>query len=236
MKFFLFLILLGAFVLDIVLSSTGGGVIGLSLTNMSILTVTLLLVVSEVLSGRLRSRNMTGVGMAIIVITAVLLSLFYAKVVDIYRGSLIDNFRSAKSYVIVPAILYILSFLLVDTREQGRRYLLLMVTVLGMLNILAIIASHFGVEIFRVYETYAAEDQGQERMAGFTGNPNKTAYLTCILVACQYYFYRFHKARLVRQYDGISPDNRSNSNYPVGLAGRHSGAAGDVYRAGVQDA
>ena len=46
--------------------------------------------------------------------------------------------------------------------------------------------------------TIMSEVESAKRLTGFTGNPNKTAYLICVLAIFQYYFYKFHKSRLVR--------------------------------------
>lgn len=188
--------LLGAFVLKTLHASSIGELTGLTVTNVAIYLVGLVLIVTEVLGGNLSRKKFPGVGFAIIISVAVILSLIYAQFVGVYRGEMLDNVRNAKSFVFDSALLYGLAFLLIDTREQGQRYLLFLVVVLGMLNFASAIGAQYGIELYSVSETMQNADT--LRLSGFTGNPNKTAYLICILVAFQYYFYKFHKARLVR--------------------------------------
>ena len=85
---------------------------------------------------------------------AVAASIFYAQYQGSYGGTLLDNLRSAKALVFEPALLYGLAFLLIDTREQGERYLLLLVMVLGVLNCAAAIVTEFGLELFYVAKHY----------------------------------------------------------------------------------
>lgn len=160
--------------------------------------VGLTLIVTEVMGGRLSRKKFTGVGFAIVIAIAVFLSLLYAQYYGVYDGTFLDNFRKAKSFVFEPVLLYGLAFLLIDTREQGERYLLYFVIALGMLNFVSAVAVQYGFEVYRAYGIYDSEDEGKKRLAGFTGNPNKTAYLTCILIAFQYYFYKFHKSKIIK--------------------------------------
>ena len=198
MKIVLFIMLLGVFILGTISPAEGGAITGLSLRNVTLYTAGLLLIMTEVLGGRLSRKTFTGLGFAIVILVAITASIFYAQYQGIYGGTLLDNFRSAKSLVFEPALLYGLAFLLIDTREQGERYLLLLIIVLGVLNCAAAIGAEFGVELFQVDKHYNVEVESAKRLTGFTGNPNKTAYLICVLAIFQYYFYKFHKSQLVR--------------------------------------
>ncbi len=198
MKAILFLALMGAFIVDTLFSIRIGVLVGLTLTNVVVVVVGFTLFLSEIPRGRISGKNLVGIKYAIIIVFATLLSLIYAKFNGIYEGATLDNFRQAKAFVFMPAVLYALPFLLIDSREQGERYLLLLVVVFGLLNIASIVGAQFGIEINRAVDAYVREEEGRRRLIGITGNPNKTAYLTCILIAFQYYFYRFHKARYIR--------------------------------------
>ena len=198
MKVILFFALMSAFIVDTLFSIRIGVIAGLTLTNVVIVVVGFVLFVSEVPRGRISGKNLFGIKYAIIITFATLLSLIYAKFNGVYEGVTLDNFRQAKAFVFMPAILYSLPFLIIDTREQGERYLLLLVVVFGLLNIASIVAAQFGIEINTAVDAYVREEESRKRFIGITGNPNKTAYLTCILIAFQYYFYRFHKARYIR--------------------------------------
>jgi len=190
--------LLGAFVIDTLFPVRLTSFIGLTVTNVALFLGALVLVVTDVASGTLARKNMIGVMPAAIILLAVVLGLMYARLTGIVDEPLIDHIRSAKSFVMEPVLLYGMAFLLVTTREQGERYLLLLVVVLGALNLVSVVAAQFGLEIYRVADSYVTEDAEARRLAGFTGNPNKTAYLTCILVAFQYYFYKFHRSPVVK--------------------------------------
>lgn len=198
MKAILFLVLMGAFIVDTLFSIRIGVLVGLTLTNVVVAVVGFILFLSEIPRGRISGKNLVGIKYAIIIVFATLLSLIYAKFNGVYEGTALDNFRQAKAFVFMPAVLYALPFLLIDSREQGERYLLLLVVVFGLLNIATIVGAQFGIEINRAVDAYVREDESRRRLIGITGNPNKTAYLTCILIAFQYYFYRFHKAYYVR--------------------------------------
>ena len=106
---------------------------------------------------------MFGIKYAIIIIFATLLSLIYAKFNGVYEGVTLDNFRQAKAFVFMPAVLYCLPFLIIDTREQGERYLLLLVVVFGLLNIASIVAAQFGIEINTAVDAYVREEESRKR-------------------------------------------------------------------------
>jgi O-antigen ligase len=198
MKVILFIALISAFIFDTLFVVRSSVFAGLNLTNVAILAVGGVLFLSEVLRGRVTGKNLFGIKFAIIISFATLFSLIYAQINGVFEGTALNNFRHAKSFVFVPAILYCLPFLIIDTREQGERYLLLLVVVFGLLNIASIIGAQFGIEINHAIDAHVREDESRQRFIGITGNPNKTAYLTCILIAFQYYFYRYHKARYIR--------------------------------------
>lgn len=198
MKFILFIILLGAFILHILHLTIDTGIVGLTITNISFYLVGLTLIITEILGGNLSGKKLTGVNLAVIISVATIFSLIYAQIGGAYSGTFLDNLRLAKAFVFEPALLYGLAFLLVDTRDQGERYLLYLVIVMGMLNVAAVIGAKLGLQIYQAAEARNVEVEGSERLVGFIGNPNKTAYLTCILIAFQYYFYRFHKSYLIR--------------------------------------
>lgn len=198
MKFALFLTLLAAFVVDTLFPGRFAGFAGLTVTNAALFIGALILVVTEVANGTLSRKNMIGVVPAVTILAAVILGLVYARLIGIVQEPLIDHLRSAKSFVAEPVLLYGMAFLLVSTRAQGERYLMSLVVVLGALNLVSVVAAQFGLEIYRVADVYVADDDGSRRLSGFTGNPNKTAYLTCVLVTFQYYFYKFHRSWIVK--------------------------------------
>jgi len=197
-KFIIYLLLLATFVIVTLIPGKLQGFSGLNITNAVLYVAALSLLANEMIGGAHFRRKTIGVAPAIMIAIAVLLSMLYAQFLGVYGGTLIDNLRSAKSFVLVPVLFFVLAYLLVDTREQGERFLMLLVVVLGLLNLASAIGAQFGIELYRSGGEQEDLEEGMTRLAGFTGNPNKTAYLTCILIAFQYYFYRFHGSTAIK--------------------------------------
>jgi O-antigen ligase len=196
-KLLIFIILLGAFTLSALFPGRFVVFMGLTITNLALYVAGLALILMEVAQRNHTWRRCIGLGPAVIIFAAVALSAVYAKLYGVNTASLLDNVRSAKSFVFEPVMLFLMAFLLVDSRENGERYLLYLVVVLGILNLTTVLASLLGMELHAV-DPYDLEADSTSRFSGFTGNPNKTAYLSCLLVAFQYYFYRMHKANAVK--------------------------------------
>ena len=62
MKIVLFIMLMGVFILATISPAEGGAITGLSLRNVTLYTAGLLLIIAEVLGGRLSRKTYTGVG------------------------------------------------------------------------------------------------------------------------------------------------------------------------------
>ena len=196
MKIILYMMLLLAFILDKLIFYRVGGVAGLTITNITMYTTGIVLIVSEVASGRAKQKPMPGVSFALAALIGASLSILYAKYYGTVPVSMVENARGVKELVFEPVLLYVFAFMLVDYREQGTRYLLLLVIVIGVLNFVAVAGAQMGIQIFEGKGYF--EGEGEERFAGFVGNPNKTAYLICVLLPFQYYLFKLIKARTTK--------------------------------------
>jgi len=195
MKLFLYLLVIIAFVQGVILPSTVSIMTGLSIENVITYLVVLGIMVTGGAERKLSPRTVPNFWLLVLMVVCTVASAFFFFY-HIYPGLpvtpsgktalLLDVLRKAKGLVLQPVLLFMIPFFLADTVKRAEKFLFIYVVVVGMLNVLSVVAEMAHIQLFHVYEFY--EDLG--RFAGITGNPNKTAYLVCFLIPFQYYLFK----------------------------------------------
>lgn len=193
MKSVLYILVIIAFVQGVILPPTVSIMIGLTIENAIIYLVVLGIMVTEGIGGNLSPRRVPNFWLLVLMLVGAIASVFFfyyyvspglPELPSGKTASLLDILRKTKGLVLQPILLFMIPFFLADTVKRAENFLFIYVTVVGVINVLSVIAEILGIQLFHVYEFY--EDLG--RFAGITGNPNKTAYLVCFLIPFQYYF------------------------------------------------
>ena len=196
MKTILFVLLLFAFIQEVVYPIQLSGLVGLTVQNIVVYSSVLVLLITEVATGRIFGRKIFGLfGLSLILIGVTINFAYHRMLGEVAMAiPLLEHARYAKSMAFDPVVLYILPFLLIDYKAQGRRYLIILTSVIGLLNVISLLSNFLGFQLFDMHEHYLDRD----RLAGITGNPNKTAYMLCMLMPIQYYFFKTPELGLAR--------------------------------------
>lgn len=190
----IFFLLMAAFVQDLVYPIGNTGLVGLTIQNIVLYCAAAILVAVSASTGRLRSIRIPGVMFLLMIALFVSVSVVYVSYAGAIPVSLLENARIAKTLIFEPILLYLISFLLVRNPRQGLKYLAIFVAIIGLINILTLMTSVFGLNPLNVGAHYL--DKG--RFAGLAGNPNKTAYVLCIVFAFIYFFMKKTTKRRVK--------------------------------------
>ncbi|MAF84696.1 MAG: hypothetical protein CL797_11435, partial [Chromatiales bacterium] len=200
MNQFVFLVLMAAFFADTLYQGKlYTGIVGLTIPNVAMYLTVIILISVAIVRGQLGKIRIPGMPFLVVILMAVTLSLIYTGLAGDLRINLIEKLRYAKSFVVEPILLYSISFLFVQNRSQGFRFLAIYCAVIGVLNMLTLAGAELNIALFSQESFYSSGG----RFAGFSGNPNKTAYVLCVSMAFQYFFMKHYKSKFIKIIFGV---------------------------------
>ena len=172
---------------------------GLNLLSLVSFMTFMFLVIYEMATERIWDKKIPALSVLICICLFMLLNIGYFQLYGKISIPLIARLRELKNWFLQPFVFYYLSFLLVDKKRSAKTYLLYLLIILSLMNIISLLSLILGINIFPIAESYL--DNG--RFTGF-GNPNKTAYLLCMMIPLMYYFVIFDSsARLKLLFEGF---------------------------------
>ncbi|MCP4926371.1 MAG: O-antigen ligase family protein [Gammaproteobacteria bacterium] len=188
----IFFVLMATFIQGQIFPLDNLGITGISPQNITIYLSVILLVSIVASRGQLGRIHVRGISYLVVIFIVVVISVAFLDIYGRAPIDLIDNARSVKNFVFEPFLLYALSFVFVQNRRLGMRYLAIFAAVVGTINIVWLTLASLNINPTVVSDYY--ESQG--RFAGFTGNSNQTAYFLCAFFPIQYFFAKNSKKKI----------------------------------------
>jgi O-antigen ligase len=180
MKSFYFILLLLAYMIQGVLPLKLQFGYGLNIQNLVAYLVLIALLMSDFSTRKVIGKKIPGIWLILISATYVVINIVLSQFASQFHYPLIEHVAQFKRSFLDPVALYVMAFLLADSKDDAFRFLIIIVVSFALLNA-------FNLIVLFVHPTQLSLQYN--RFEGF-GNANKTAYLLCFMMPFAYYFYR----------------------------------------------
>jgi O-antigen ligase len=195
-KTVLFILVLFSFVWSkTVFSLSFGSIAGLNISNIVIYVSIITIVITDFSTGKIRKGKIPGVWIIIGIVVFLFTNFVYASTNEYANHDFHSALTTFKRMYLDPLLLYVLACLLIDSRNNSLRYLMVIVVFFSILNIVSLAFLKMNINFFVVQEH---SESIVDRFTGFIGNPNKTSYMLCFLLPFLFYFVKIHKNILLK--------------------------------------
>nr|WP_321400051.1 O-antigen ligase family protein [uncultured Desulfobacter sp.] len=172
---------------------------GLNPTNITIYVAILILLITDVYTGRMKQIKIPNLKILIFICTYVGIDILLRNVshLPIPIGfSFVEQLQIYKKFVFDPAIIFCISFFLINKSKERDGYLAIMIVTFSTLFIGAIILVKLNMVIIH------GDQDPTKRFSSLTGNPNQDSYLLCILLPYAYYLFKKSKIIIFKAFLG----------------------------------
>jgi O-antigen ligase len=165
---------------------------GLNPTNITMYIAILTLLITDVFTGRMKQVKIPNLNILIFLCTYVGIDILVRNISHSplpAEFSFVEQLQTYKKFVFDPAIIFCISFFLINKSKEREAYLAIMIVTFSTLFIGAIILIKLNI-----VTVHGIQDP-TKRFSSLTGNPNQDSYLLCILLP--YAYYLFKKSKII---------------------------------------
>ena len=157
--------------------------VGVNATNIVLYGSIMVLVITEFATRRLLQKTIPGFLIGAVLVLWALSSFMFIRLTGEIALTFIDQARMVNSSAVIPFVLFLLPFLIIDNHKDGDFCLSALLILVSLINVMSL-TNLFGIE-----GGYVATAQGTRYVTAL-GTANKAAIFLCMLIPFAYYLYR----------------------------------------------